>query len=164
LPNAKPHVGSNDHMLIPLDIVWPAMAMQGNPLYWGGIAAGLVIEWPFVTMITGRSWVDSTIPTVTMNLVSSVIGFVAMPALGAFWEIGPGDLLDKRLGLPTFNPVSWSVTALIAVVVNVLVEGTILSRLFHAKVSKRNLGLLVAANVLSVAVAFGAVFLGDHSK
>ncbi len=29
--------------LIPLDIVWPAMAMQGNPLYWVGIAAGPVI-------------------------------------------------------------------------------------------------------------------------
>ena len=68
--------------------------------------------------------------------------------------------MDKRLGLPTFNPISWSVTAVIAVAVNVLVEGTILSRLFHAKVSKRNLSLLLAANVLSVGVAFGAALLG----
>jgi hypothetical protein len=54
-------------MLMPLDIVWPAMPMQGNPLYWVGIAAGLCIEWPFVKMITDRRWVDSTVPTVTMN-------------------------------------------------------------------------------------------------
>jgi hypothetical protein len=151
-------------MMVLLDIVWPAMAMQGDPLYWGGIAVGLVVEWPFVKLITARTWLESTIPTVTMNLVSSVIGFVAMPALGAFWEIGPGGLLDKRLGLPTFNPISWSVTALIAVAVNVLVEGTILSRLFHAKVSKRNFGLLVAANVLSVGLALGAALLGRPLK
>ena len=98
------------------------------------------------------------------NLLDNTGLYVSELCLGAMTSGGGSNLLDKRLGLPTLNSISWSVTALIAVAVNVLVEGTVLSRLFHTKMSKRNFGWLLIANVLSVGLAFAAVLLGRPLK
>jgi hypothetical protein len=147
-------------MLIPLDIVWPAMAMAGHPIYWAAISAGVLVEWPFIKAVMCRPWVKSIAPTVIANAASSLIGVLAIPAIGALWEIGPGDLIDRRLGLPTFNDASWAVTCVIVIALNVLIEGAVLARWFHARVSAKNAGLLLAANALSVGLAFWAASIG----
>jgi len=127
-----------------------------SAIYWAAIATGLLIEWPFAKAVTGRTWVKSIAPTVIANVASSLVGVLAIPSIGALWEIGPGDVIDRRFGLPTFNGVSWAVTIIIVIALNLVVEGVVLARWFHAKVSVKNAGLLLVANALSVCVAFWA--------
>ena len=143
-------------MLIALDIMWPAMAVAGRPAYWGAIAIGLLIEWPFVKAITSLPWLRSVAPTVIANVASSLVGVLAIPSIGALWEIGPGDAIDRRFGLPTFNWASWAATIVIVIILNMVVEGAILARWFHVKVSVKNAALLLVANALSVGLAFWA--------
>ena len=136
-----------------MDVVWPALVVEERLGALPAIAGGLVIEWPFVRAILATSWSRGAIATVVANGVSAVLGLVALPSLGALWEVTTADALYGRLSPARTEDVGMVVALLLAVSINVAVETWVLVRGFGAKASWRTVGLLACANALSVGLA-----------
>ena len=121
------------------------------------IAVGLVAEWPFAKFLTGYPWWKALWPTVAMNAASATIGAIALLIAGIGWEIFPGLILYQWLRLGTFNPITWSATFVMAVVINSIVESLVLKKWFGLARWRRAAAWLLIANSLSMGVAAIAV-------
>lgn len=110
------------------DVVWPAYYLAAGLVFTHAVVIGLAVEWPIVRIVMGRSWRSSVVPTLFINLVSATLGGVLIAISGIVWEVS-GGLLVQALspGLGTFNPVTWAATAVIAVVINSIIEAHALS-------------------------------------
>ena len=113
------------------DVAWPAFYLAAGLVFTHAILIGLALEWPVVKTVMGRSWRGSVVPTLIINLVSATLGGILIAVAGIVWEVS-GGLLVQRLfpGLGTFNPVTWVVTAVLAVVINSIVEASALRALY----------------------------------
>ncbi len=133
------------------DIIWPGFLLAGESLRWLPITIplGLLVEWPVVRYLGGRTWRRAIWPTVAVNLASTVVGIVLVPLGTLFgWE-----LLVGLLQLGSFTLVGWGGTLLAAAAANALVEIWVLRWGFKVPLTWRGLALMTLANVASVAVA-----------
>ena len=143
--------------MILADLVWPALYLAGGLVFSWAIAIGLVVEWPFAKWLTGYSWLGAWKPTLAMNLASALLGGFLIAVAGIAWEVFPGQLIDAKTGLGTFNPITWWGTFAMAVVINSIVEALVLRKWFGVPAWRRAAGWLLIANSLSVAAAAVAI-------
>lgn len=134
------------------DVVWPAYYMALGLVFTPAVLIGLAVEWPVVKTLTARSWRASVKPTLIMNLVTATFGGFLIAFLGVVWEFTFGQMAQSFTGMGTFNPVTWTATAVIAVLVNAVVEVAVLHR-FGVEEWLQPLLWLIAANSASVGVA-----------
>ena len=141
------------------DVVWPAYYLAAGLVFTHAVVIGLVVEWPFVRLVTGRSWRGSILPTLFVNLVSALLGGVLIAIAGIVWEVSGGLLVRWLLpGSGTFNPVTWTATAILAVLINSLVEAHVLRVGYSVGNWQRSFRWLAAANSASVALAMLFVY------
>ncbi len=127
-------------------------------LAWWVILIGLLIEWPFVRFLTKCSWKKALIANVTMNFGSTIIGIVLLPVAGIAWEYIGEATFYHRFNVGTFNPVTWSVTFLLAVGISAAIELLVLRFVFHQRLGSRGFWWLCVANSLSEGLAFWSIF------
>jgi hypothetical protein len=140
------------------DMVWPALFLEQRLFSWWAIGFGLLVELFFVRWLTGLSWRMSAVADVAMNAASSLLGFFLIPIAGIAWEFFPGIVIYKVFNIGTFNPGTWVVTFLLAVLINSALETTVLRYAFRQKPVKRLFWWLALANALSVGLAFASLF------
>jgi len=145
--------------LASLNVVWPALVLEigifsGTPIALGLIVELFILRWGFKT-----SWQKAITGDLVMNLCSTVLGIVLIPASGLVWEIVFGRVIHKMFHVGTFNAGNWIATIVIASFVNTLVEALILRFGFKINFNKMLFGLLFSANLLSVSIAFAYVWL-----
>ena len=142
------------------DVVWPAYYLAAGLVFTHAIVIGLALEWPVVRIVTGRSWRGSVVPTLVINLISATLGGVVIAVAGIMWEVLWQVYLVQRLspGAGTFNPVTWVVTAVLAVIINSVVEAWALRGVYSVGNFRRSFHWLLAANSASVAVAMLFVY------
>jgi hypothetical protein len=138
LSRARTHVLAN--------LVWPALFLLERLLALHVIVIGLAIEYLFIRRFTGLDSRRALCADLAVNLVSTVVGLILIPAVGF-------GLVLVVSG--TFSPLAWAVTYLSAVGVNTLVEGLVLAGMLRRLGSARSSGYgwLLAANSLSVGTA-----------
>ncbi len=122
---------------------------------------GLVIEYPFYFFAFELGWKRTAYATVVANAFTSIVGFaVWYPIAFASTII---DFIGKNSWI---TPVIIIVGPLLTLVLNVIVEMMVVSRLYHVRRDWRKLKLLAWANGLSISVTIGGVIylLGNHSK
>ena len=141
------------------DVVWPALFLEARVFSWWAIGIGLLIELFFVRYLTKLGWPKCVLADVTMNAASSLLGVFLIPAAGIGWEIFPGSLIQATFNVGTFNPATWAGTFILAVVINAVLESSILRFVFKQPGFKRLFWWLCVANALSVAVAFGSLWI-----
>jgi len=141
------------------DIVWPALFLEARLLTWWAISLGLIVEYMFIRYFFSFNIKKSIIVTSVMNLASTVLGIILIPLAGIAWAFFFGIVLHKLFDIGTFNPGTWAATFVFAVVISAALESLVIAKCFKTKVGKRGLMGLILANTVSVAVAFGSLFI-----
>ncbi|HEX4639033.1 MAG TPA: hypothetical protein VH170_06065 [Chthoniobacterales bacterium] len=136
------------------DIAFPELLLAGRLLAWWIVIVGLAIELPFVRLITGSPIRRCVLADLAMNAVSALVGFVLISILGLGWELGG----SQALGQQRFETVHWGGTFLLTVIVNSIIELSVLRFGFNQKFTWRGFLWLSVANSLSVALALWSLF------
>lgn len=141
------------------NIVWPALYLTSRMFALYPIVGGLFVELIFVRYVTKLRVSRCVTACITMNLVSAALGVILIPVSGIAWELLASITINPLFDLGTFNPVTWSVTALLAAGVNTAVEGKVLQTNLNITLGRRGYWLLFAANLVSVGIACVSVLL-----
>lgn len=132
------------------DMVWPALVLEERLLSIPAIFFGLLVEWVIYYLFFPLTWKKSGIITVTINLVSTLIGIIFIPVAGLLWAIIPFN---------TFSPFSWAITYLLAVGLTSWIEIRAAENTFSLVSSRRDELVIVCANAASVGLAFLSLFI-----
>lgn len=129
------------------DVPWAFILAVSWVELWWVIPVGLLIEWPAVHILTGRSWQRSLLPDLVMNLISMAIG-LAILLVGTVVPI-----LNLLIhALLDFTPSRLVALLLLAPALNSLIEGRVLHRRYGVPNDFRRFWILWAANSASVGV------------
>ena len=120
------------------DMVWPAMFLGSKLTSWWVILSGLVIEYFFVLPLTKFNLKQSFVIDITMNLVSTILGYLLILLFG--------------MGAGLF-PFPWLATFILAVIINGLLESFVVTLFLKTRIGWRLFGWLCLANTLSVGLA-----------
>lgn len=85
--------------------------------------------------------------------LATLIGVLLIPLAGIVWEVGPGLLMYRVLGVGTFNPVTWTTTVVLAALISASIEVLALRWPFRHYIGRRGFAVLTLANLASTAVA-----------
>ena len=141
------------------NVVWPAVMLQARMLSWWVIGVGLLVELVAVSILTKLPLKKAIIATFLMNLISAVLGTLMIPLLGVGWEFFPGSIIYPLLEVGTFNPITWTATALIATTINTAIELFSLRKISRVNYSRRLMFGLWVANLVSVSIALWSLAL-----
>lgn len=141
------------------DVVWPALYLEQGLTSWASICAGLVVEFFFIRKIFSLTIKKALIVDVTANAASVALGIILIPLVGLIWEIFPGLIINHWLDWGTFNPITWTATFLLACLINALIESSVITTLFKLPVGPKALFWLFTANIISVGIAVGHLWL-----
>jgi hypothetical protein len=141
------------------DVVWPALFLEMRLLSWWVILIGLLVEWPFVRLLTRFPWKRAFIANAAMNAASTVCGILLLPLAGLFILEPIGEAtFYHRFHVGTFNPATWAATFLVAVVLSATIEFFTLRIAFKQRVGARGYWWLCVANSISAGLAFWSFF------
>jgi hypothetical protein len=136
------------------DVIWPSAILEGRLLTWWAILLGLVVEGFVLYRWFKLPPKAAIIADVTMNAVSTLVGWFAIPWAGFGYEFGMA-----RFGLYSFNLLDWFVTILGGAAINTVIELGVLKIGWKIPYSRSNFGRLLLANIVSVAVAFASIVI-----
>lgn len=137
-------------LLIPVSVsanmVWPSLYIAEGMRSWYVILIGIIIEIMFVKYFLKELYFKSILITFVMNLVSTILGVVAIPLSGIICEF-----LMIPFGTGTFHPTHWIMSYIFAIVSNVFVEGLTIKFIFKYRFRKIFWWLCIA-NAISVII------------
>ncbi len=128
------------------NMVWPSLYIAAGMRSWYVILTGFVIEIAFVKYFLKETYVKSIFIAFIMNLVSAVLGIVAIPVSGL-----AGEILMIPFGTGTFHFTHWLISYIFAILTNVIIEGVTVKIIFKHKFKKMVLWLCIA-NAISVII------------
>ena len=128
------------------NMVWPSLYIAEGMRSWYVILIGLVIEIVFVKYFLKETYLKSALIAFVMNLVSTILGVVAIPLSGFI-----GEVLMIPFGTGTFHPTHWLMSYVFAILSNVLIEGLTIKIIFR-KEFKKMFWWLCVANAISVII------------
>ena len=126
------------------NMVWPSLYIAEGMRSWYVILIGLAVEIIFVKFFLKQPYLKSILIAFVMNLISTVLGFVAIPLSGFV-----GEILMIPFGTGTFHPTHWLMGYVFAVLSNVVIEGLAIKIIFKHSFKKMFWWLFIA-NALSV--------------
>jgi len=138
--------------VVSANIVWPSIYIaEGMRSFWV-IVLGLIIETVIVKIFEKQTWLRAVLISVIMNLVSTLLGIILLPAIGFVGVILLGFLAEIIPALGnTFDLPVWIFSYILAILTNVVIEGY--TTQFTARIPFKNMfWWMLLANTLSVAV------------
>ena len=142
------------------NVIWPGIiAGFGLATSWA-VPIGLVVEYPVVKHLTGKPWRAAIVVTVGVNLVSALLGLIFVPIAGIGIELARAVVAPES---GSFNPATWALTFLSALILNTAIEGFALRRLFGARLDVPRVALFALANCASIAAAILLIWSGRIS-
>ena len=133
-------------VLTSANMVWPSVYIAEGLRSWYVILMGLMIETAFVKCFLRQTVIKSFLITFVMNLASTVIGVVLVPASGFF-----GEILMIPFDTPTFHLSHWILSYILAILSNVIIEGLTVKYIFKFSLRKM-FWWLFAANAISIII------------
>jgi hypothetical protein len=143
--------------------IWPALHLEERILVWWVILSGFIFEFIVILVFLKCTVGKALLYCSTVNLASTILGVLLIPLSGFLWEFFPGYVLYSWFGLGTFNPITWGATFLLAVMINVTIEGFVLSKFFGVTWGRCVCLMLVLANAVSVGFAVISLVLSPVS-
>lgn len=145
------------------NVIWPAALLTERLLAWWIIGVSLVIEFFFVRAAFRLPMAKAAWATLAANALSAAAGLFVVPFLGILFAAGLHySGIGLRLNWEDFGPADWAMTFLMAVVFNVAIELLTYRFGFRLPVDKRAAGLILAANVITVALALASLQIVPH--
>ena len=139
------------------DVVWPGLLLEMRLMAWWIIVIGLLVEWPFVRLVTDFSWTKAFFADVMMNTASTILGVFLLPIAGIAWEVVSETTFHHHFSSDTFNLIRWSGTFLLAVVLSTTIELLVLMSLTD-RVGARSFWWLCLANSISTGLGLWSLF------
>src|SRR4029077_21253884 len=130
---------------------------------WWVVVAGLLVEFPVVRWSFRLPLRKAILADVTMNAASTILGTICLAIAGLIWEVFPGIMLYEGFHIGTFNPITWSVTFILAAVINTWIEAMVLRAGFGCRLERRRIVALFLANAVTVALAAIQLRWGPHT-
>ena len=146
------------------NVVWPTLYIVTGIMSWYIILTGLIIEFLFIKYKFRAKFLRAALMAISMNLASAIIGLILIPASGFITAIAVGlsDALLIKIPIENINGiVLWTLSYIVTILCNVLIEGLALKLVFKKRF-RRNFGWLFIANALSVLLAI--LILGTTMK
>jgi hypothetical protein len=133
------------------NVIWPSLYIAEGLRIWWIILIGLLIEFIFVKIFTKDSYLKSALMTIVMNIISTLIGIIAIPLIGFVGEaiLYP---LDEIFGWSTFDIPHWIFSFFLTVLCNTAIEALALKIIFK-KIYKKIFLWLFIANSFSVIIS-----------
>ena len=134
------------------NIVWPSIYIAEGMRSFQVILLGLFIETVFVKIFEKQTWLRAVLISVIMNLVSTLLGIILIPAIGFIGTLLLGLLSEYIPALGnTFDTPLWIFSYILTIFINVFVEGY--TTQYTAKIPFKKMFLwLFFANTLSVLI------------
>jgi hypothetical protein len=145
-----------------VNIVWPALFLGSRLWTPWVIAVSLVVEFLVVTRVTGAKPSRAALMTLTMNAISTLIGSIAVAALGLAWEGVADYTLYRVADVDAFNPLTWTISCVMGAFVNASIETASLRFIFKTPATRRLFWCLVFTNSITVALATLTLVLDPH--
>ena len=136
------------------DVIWPTLIIYQGMCSIPYIIIGLIIEILFVKRYMKFDWIKSFWVGIVLNLISALIGYVAL-VLGGMFIFLCLSYVQAKLNILTHNfayVILYGAPLIFCVIVNVLLEGLALKVLFKKQLTD-TYKWLTYANILSVSVA-----------
>ena len=131
------------------NIVWPALYLIERLLSIWVISLSLLVEFVFLWKLLRLGAKRAILADLAMNLASAVLGFILIGFLGLIV------VLPFR---STFGMGAWTATFIVGVLINACIESLVVSKGFKADFGKKDFRLLVLANTLTMAIAYGSFY------
>jgi hypothetical protein len=141
------------------DVVWPALYLETRLATWWSVSIGLLVELLVIWRAFALEIKKALLVDLVANAASVLLGIIFIPLAGMVWEIFPGLVFYKVFNVGTFNPTTWAATCIFAVAINAALEWAVIQKGFKLPIGKRGFWILAGANAVSVAVAFGSLFV-----
>jgi hypothetical protein len=132
------------------NIVWPALYLISRLLSVWVILSSLFIEFFFLWKLLRLDAKQAILADVLMNLVSTILGIILIGELGLIV------VLPFR---NAFGAGAWVATIILGIGVNGCVESMVVRQWFKPDFGLRDFWLLLAANALTVGIAYGSLGL-----
>ena len=134
------------------NLVWPSIYIAEGMRSLYVILLGLFVETVFVKIFEKQTWLRAVLISVIMNLVSTLLGIILIPAIGFLGTLLLGSLSEVIPALGnTFDTPLWIFSYILTIFTNVLVEGY--TTQFTAKIPFRKMfWWLLCANTVSVLI------------
>jgi hypothetical protein len=148
------------------DVVWPSLLLVSRLYAWWIIAAGLVIEYLFVQLLTKTSPPRAALMTVCMNAVSSAIGWIGILLFGSLWDLAGSMLLSPLYltGWKVAPQVHWLGSTAVAALVSTAIELSTLCVFFGITWTKRFFWWLALANFVTTGIAVWSILAMPSAK
>ncbi len=128
------------------NIVWPSLYIAEGMRSWYVILIGLLIEIVFVKHFLKQRYLKAVFIAFLMNLVSTILGVIAIPLSGLI-----GEILLIPFGTGTFHSTHWLLSYIFAILSNVFLEGFVVKLVFKFEFQKMFWWLCVA-NAMSIII------------
>jgi len=136
-------------LTVSANMVWPSLYIsKGLRSSWQVILGGLIIEFIFIKLFTKNGYTKSALMALLMNIVSTLVGIIAVPITGFLGEFVLYILFSSE---GTFSTSHWYFAYITAILCNVLFEGLTLKLIFKEKFRKIFWWLFVA-NAISIII------------
>lgn len=128
------------------NVVWPSLYILEGMLSWYVILLGFVVEIIFVKYFLKETYLKSVLIAFIMNLISTVLGLILIPLSGLV-----GEILLIPFGTGTFHFTHWLLSYILAILINVVIEGLTVKFIFKNKF-KKLFWWLFMANAVSIII------------
>lgn len=145
--------------LLIANVIWPSLYLVRHLNIWWVVISSLLLEFLCLRfLVSGPIW-KIGVMTLVMNLGSALVGLIAIPGLGLAWELIASVSINPLFQWGTFNPLSWIVSGILAVLINAVIEMLILSWIFKIHWTRKFFAWLLVANGLTVGLAYGSILM-----
>lgn len=128
------------------DMIMPSVYIVDGMTLWYVILLTLLSETVIVKMVLKESYLKAAAVTLMINLISMVIGFVAIHIVNLLVEV-----LFIPFGSPTFHISHWIVNFLLVILLNTSLEG-LAAKLCFKLSFKKMFAWLCLANAVSILI------------
>lgn len=134
------------------NVIWPSIFIAEGLRSFYVIALGLLAETVIIKLFTKQSWLRCVLISVIMNMVSTLLGIILIPAIGFLGAILFGILSEYIPSIGnTFDTPLWIFSYILTIFTNVIIEG--LTTKFAAKIPfKKLFWWMLLANTVSVLI------------
>ena len=144
------------------DIIWPSIYIAKGMLSIKVILTGLIVELLFVKYCTRINWINASITTILMNLITCILGVALIPFSGLGVEL-VFDLVFHaydKFGIGSFHWSHWLVSYLLIIFINTFIE-CLYIKLTLKLCYRKTFWWMLVANGISVFLCF--LFYGTNT-
>ena len=144
--------------ILPRVDVRAVYSMYYRPFLLWAIIAGLFVKFVYVRYFTRLNWSRCAVVDVAMNVASSLLNLIAVPAAFLVWTL-PRLALNRVFGTDDADPVNWVALLVVMAFITTMSDACVLHFASKWQLGKKTFWLLYVANAVCVSIAaFGTGF------